>query len=114
MFDVNNALPVEKQNWVSSIQSNILTPIMWLTDEFVGIGNRIDPQGNEGINRILVEDFIKATYPNVIMAGTQAEAETLFQSIIDFANDNGHQAVEDLMDADYQANVAKVGSGLRK
>ena len=51
---------------------------------------------------------------NVIMAETQAEAETLFQSIIDFANDNGYQAVEDLMDADYQANVAKVGSGLRK
>jgi putative aldouronate transport system substrate-binding protein len=113
-FAVNAALPAEKQNWVITNQSDYLTPIMWLTDEFVGIGDDIDPQSNEGINRTLVDEFIAATYPLVIMAETPDEAEELYQSIIDFADSNGYADVEAMMDAKYQENVQKVGTGLNR
>ena len=36
-FAVNNALPEEKQNWVIKHQANVLTPIMWVSDEFSGL-----------------------------------------------------------------------------
>jgi ABC-type glycerol-3-phosphate transport system substrate-binding protein len=113
-FAINSALPAEKQNWVITNQSDYLTPIMWLTDEFVGIGDDIDPQSNEGINRTLVDEYIKATYPLVIMAETPEKAAELYQSIVDFADKNGSPAVEAMMDAKYQDNVKKVGTGLTR
>jgi putative aldouronate transport system substrate-binding protein len=74
-FAVNGMQPPEKQNWVINNQANVLTPIMFMTDEFIGIADSVDPKSDEGIARALCEDFIKAEYPKVIMAGTAEEAE---------------------------------------
>lgn len=113
-FAVNAMQPKEKQNWVINNQANVLTPIMWTSDEFVGISDSVDPKSNEGIKRTLCEDYIKAQYPKMIMAKTAAEAERIYQGIIDFSDKNGMPAVEDLYNKKYQENVKLVGTGLTK
>lgn len=113
-FAVNAMQPKEKQNWVINNQANILTPIMWISDEFVGINEVIDSKSNEGIKRTLCEDYIKAQYPKVIMASSAAEAEKIYNGIIDFCDKNGMPAVEALYDKKYKENVALVGTGLKK
>jgi putative aldouronate transport system substrate-binding protein len=113
-FAVNAKMPKEKQNWVINNQSNIITPLMWLSDEFVGIGETIDSKSDEGIKRVLIEDYIRAQYPKVLMAKTAAEAEKLYDDIIDFANKNGMAKIEEIYNNKYQQNVKLVGTGLKK
>lgn len=113
-FAVNAMQPKEKQNWVINNQANVLTPIMWLSDEFVGISDVVDPKSNEGIKRTLCEDYIKAQYPKMIMAKSEAEAERIYNAIIDFCDKNGMPAVEEIYDKKYKENVALVGTGLTK
>lgn len=113
-FAVNAMQPKEKQNWVINNQANILTPLMWLSDEFVGIAETIDGKSDEGIKRTLCEDYIKAQYPKVIMAKSAAEAEKLYAGIIKFCDENGMPKVEELYDIKYQANVKMVGTGIKK
>lgn len=113
-FAVNDMQPKDKRNWVASNQANIITPIMWLTDEFVGIGEIIDPNSNEGIQRTLCEDYIKAQLPQMIMAKTESEAERIYNSIISFLDKNGMPKIEELYNNKYKENVSKVGTGLNK
>jgi len=112
-FGVNAMQPAEKRNWVATNQSEVLTPIMWLTDEFAGIWDVIDPLGTEGVNRTLIMDYIVANFPMVLMAPTAAEAERIFDDILKFADDNGMAAIEELKNQKYQANVELVGTGIR-
>ncbi len=113
-FAVNALQPKEKQNWVINNQANVLTPIMFISDEFIGIGESVDPKTDEGIARSLCEDFIKAEYPKVIMAKTPEDAEAVFQGILDFCNANGMASVEAKYTEKYKANVAVVGTALTK
>ena len=113
-FAVNAAQPPEKQNWVITNQANVFTPIMFMDDEFIGIADSVDPKSDEGIARALVEDFVKAEYPKVIMAKTPEEAEKIYQGIIDFADKNGAAAVEAKYTEKWKANVAIVGSPVSK
>jgi putative aldouronate transport system substrate-binding protein len=113
-FAVNDLQPAEKQNWVIKTQAHILTPRMWLTDEFTGIPDVVDPKSDAGIARTLCEDYIKANYPKMIMAKTEAEAQKIFDGINAFLDKNGFGKVEEAYDAKYQANVKLVGSGLTK
>jgi putative aldouronate transport system substrate-binding protein len=113
-FAVNEKLPAEKRNWVISTQANILTPTKVLTDEFVGIGDVIDSKSNEGINRTLVEDYIKAEYPKLLMASSAEEAEKIYNNILKFADDNGMAAIEAAYDKKYQENVKVVGTAFKK
>lgn len=113
-FAVNDMQPEDKRNWVASTQAHILTPTLWLSDEFTGIGEVIDPQSDEGIQRTMCEDYVVANYPRVIMAETPEEAEKIYQDILDFCDKNGLPAVEELYDKKYQENVKLVGTGLTK
>ena len=113
-FAVNAMQPAEKQNWVINNQANVLTPIMFMSDEFIGIGDSVDPKADEGIARSLCEDFIKAEYPKVLMAKTPEEAEATFQGILDFCEKNGIATVEAKYTEKYKANVALVGTALTK
>jgi len=106
--------PPDKRNWVATNQSEVLTPIMWLTDEFVGIWDVIDPLGTEGVNRTLIMEYIAANFPLVLMAPTAAEAERIFDEIISFADQNGMAAIEELKNQKYQENVELVGTGIRR
>jgi len=113
-FAVNDMQPAEKQNWVINNQSKVLTPRMWLTDEFVGYVDTVDPKSDAGIARTLCEDYIKANYPKFIMAKTEAEAQKIYDGIIAFLDKNGFAKVEEAYNNKYQANVKLVGSGLKK
>ncbi len=113
-FAVNAALPAEKQNWVINNQANVLTPIMFVSDEFIGIGDSVDPKTDEGIARTLCEDFIKAEYPKVIMAKTPEDAEKIYQGILDFCDKNGMPSVEAKYTEKYKANVALVGTAMTR
>lgn len=111
-FGVNAMQPEDKRNWVATNQSEILTPTMWLTDEFAGIWDVIDPLGTEGVNRTLIIDYITANLPLVMMAPTAAEAERIFDDILAFADANGMAAIEELKNQKYQENVELVGTGI--
>jgi len=113
-FAVNDKLPEEKRNWVVSMQAHILTPTKLLSDEFVGIGETIDPQSDLGIQRTLCEDYIKANYPQVIMAKSPEEAEKVYEDIIKFCDENGMPQIEETYDKKYQDNVKRFGSVLKK
>ena len=113
-FAVNAMQPTERQNWVINNQANVLTPLMYMSDEFIGIADTVDPKTDTGIARALCEDFIKAEYPKVIMAKTVEEAEKTYQGIIDFCEKNGMAGVETVYDAKYKENVALVGTALTR
>lgn len=113
-FAVNDMQPVEKQNWVASIQSKVLSPIMSLSDEFNGIGDVIDPKSDDGIARSLCEDYVKAEYVKAIMAPTTDEAEAIYDDILAFCDANGLPAVEAMYTEKYKANVALSGTCLTK
>lgn len=113
-FAVNAMQPKGKQNWVINNQANIFTPLMWLSDEFVGIAETIDSKSDEGIKRVLCEDYIEAQYPKVVMAKSAEEASKLYDGIIAFCDKNGMAKVETIYDAKYKANVAIVGTGIKK
>jgi ABC-type glycerol-3-phosphate transport system substrate-binding protein len=113
-FAVNAAQPKDKQSWVINNQANIITPIMGLSDEFVGIGETIDGKSDEGIKRTLCEDYIKAQYPKVIMAKTADEASKLYDEIIAFCDKNGMPKIEEIYTKKYQENVKLVGTAFKK
>ncbi|MBM7582198.1 ABC-type glycerol-3-phosphate transport system substrate-binding protein [Caldicoprobacter guelmensis] len=113
-FAVNDKLPEEKRNWVVSMQAHIVTPTKLLSDEFVGIGDVIDPQSDLGIQRTLCEDYIKANYPKVIMAKSPEEAEKVYEDIIKFCDQNGMPQIEETYDKKYQDNVKRFGTVLKK
>ena len=96
------------------MQTERVTPTKWLTDEFENIGVVIDPQSDLGIRRKLIEDYIVAEYPKMIMANTAEEAEQIFDNILKFAEDNGIADVEEEYTKKYHENVEMFGTGLTK
>ena len=113
-FAVNAMQPKDKQNWVINNQANVITPLMWLSDEFVGIADVIDAKSDEGIKRTLCLDYIAAQYPKIIMAKSADEAEKLYNDVISFCDKNGMAKIEDIYTKKYQDNVKIVGTGLKK
>ncbi len=111
-FAVNGMQPPEKQDWVITTQANVLTPIMFVTDEYVGLNTEVDQLSDVGINRKLCEDQYKAEMPKIIMAQTAEEAEALFDALLQFYNDNGFAEVEAAYDARHQEIVAIQGGSL--
>ncbi|NLO81878.1 MAG: extracellular solute-binding protein [Clostridiales bacterium] len=113
-YAINDKLPEDKRNWVVWVQAHILTPTKVISDEFVGIGDVIDPQSDLGVNRTLCEDYIAANFPQVIMAKSTEEAEKIFDDIIKFLDENGMPAIEEEYDKKYQDNVKRYGTVLNK
>ncbi len=113
-YAMNEKMPPDKQSWIVSNQANLQTPIKWITDEFVGLTDDIKPTDPAGINRTLVEEYIGEQLPKAIMANSKEKAETMFDDILKFADDNGIAAVEEKAGAVYQANVDKIGTELKK
>ncbi len=104
-FAVNAAQPKEKQDWTISLQSDVFTPIMFVTDEYVNLDQTIDPQDDIGIKRQLILDTIKADFPKVMMAKSADEASAAYDKLVKFCDDNGMADIEAKYDELYQANV---------
>lgn len=113
-FAVNAAQPKENRSWVISNQSDILTPTLLLSDEFVGIAETIDSKDDNGIKRTLVEDYVKANYPKMLMAKTEAEAAAIYDDINAFADKNGMPKIEEIYNNKYQQNVKDFGTVFKK
>jgi hypothetical protein len=82
---------------------------MFIDDEFVGIPDVIDAKSQDGINRTTCEDQIKAKLPLIIQAKTAAEAETLWNELVKFLDDNGMPAIETAYNTKWQQNCADYG-----
>ena len=108
-FAVNAMQPAEKQDWVISTQANILTPIMFMSDEYVVLDDAIDPLSDLGIQRKLCEDQYKAELPKIIMASSQEQAEKLYDDLVAFLDANNFAEVEKVYDEKHQENVAIQG-----
>ena len=108
-FAVNAMQPEDKRDWVVTTQADVLSPIMYVTDEYVGLPNTIDPLSDLGIQRTLCDDQYKAELPRIMMAATAEEAEALYDALIKFHDDNGFQEVEAAYDARHQEIVGIQG-----
>lgn len=113
-FAVNSKQPKDKQNWVANNQEKLITPKMWISDEFVNIDTTIDGQSDLGIKRTTCEDTIKAQFPKIITAGSAEESEKLYNDLISFLDQNGMPEIESTYNAKYQENVKAYGTGLKK
>ena len=108
-FAVNKMQPPELQDWVEQTQSDILTPIMFVTDEFTNFAITIDQLSDLGISRTRSEDEFRAAMPKIIMAQTAEEASQLYDELLAFFEANGLAEIEAIYDAKYQENLALQG-----
>jgi hypothetical protein len=108
-FAVNAMLPREKQNWVVYVGANIITPVMFVSDEYNGLTEVIDPQSEEGVMKTLCENQRANVLPRIIMASSAAEAEKMYDELISFCDGNGMPDVERILDKAYQDNVKMQG-----
>jgi ABC-type glycerol-3-phosphate transport system substrate-binding protein len=108
-FAVDAALPKDRQSWVVSTQREILTPIFFMTNEYVQTGDAIEPGSDIGINAKRCEDELAARLPLAVMAATPEECNRIYDEAIAFCDANGMKEAEALRDAKYQANLALQG-----
>lgn len=108
-FAVNKMQPAEFQDWVEQTQSDFLTPIMFVTDEYANIALTIDKLSDLGIARTRCVEEYQAQMPKILMAKTAEEAEALYDALLKFFEDNGLADIEAAYDAKYQENVALQG-----
>ena len=108
-FAVNKMQPPELQDWVEQTQSDILTPIMFVTDEYVNLNTTIDPLSDLGISRTRCEDQIRTEMPKICMAPTEEEASKLYDELLAFLDANDFPEVEAAYDVLYQENIKLQG-----
>lgn len=108
-FAVNKMQPPELQDWVEQTQSDILTPIMFVTDEYVNLAITIDPLSDLGISRTRCEEYYREQLPKIIMAATAEEAEKLYDEVLAFFEANGLAEIEAIYDVMYQENLSLQG-----
>lgn len=113
-YAVNNQMPEEKRNWVSTVQEKYLMPYMWCSDEFTGLDLSVDKKSREGINRDRIEEERKKQIPNAIMAGSEEEARKIIKDLVDFADKNGVAAIEEAYTKAWQNNVNLIGKSYLK
>lgn len=104
-FAVNASLPEEERSFVVNYQANVFTPLNFLTDEFFGLRDTIDPTEELGIKRQTCEDQIAAQLPKIIMASSEEDATKLYDELINFLKQNGMDEVVEKYDGKYQENV---------
>lgn len=108
-FAVNASLPEDERSFTVNYQANVFTPLNFLTDEFFGLRDTIDPVDNLGVQRQTCEDQISAQLPKIIMASTEEEATKLYDELVDFLKKNGMDEIIQKYDEKYQKNLEVQG-----
>ena len=108
-FAVNKMQPPELQGWVEQTQSDILTPIMFVTDEFANFGVTIDRLSDLGIARTRCVEEYQTVMPKILMAASEEEASKMFDDLLAFFEANGLAEIEAIYDKKYQENVSLQG-----
>jgi len=113
-FAANNALPEQYRNWVETMQYEVFTPRRWITDEFALIALQIEPGSDLAIRRQQIGDHFEENFPHVIMAGSEAEARQMMDSMLAFAEALGLAEIETIYNERwvYNSNL-QGGSTLR-
>lgn len=108
-FAVNAMQEPEKRDWVITTQSDVLTPIMFVTDEYVGLNLTVDQLSDLGIERTLCDEQFRTELPKILMAPTAEKAEELFDALLAFHDQHSFAEVEAAYDARHQEIVAMQG-----
>ena len=104
-FAANRGLPPEERNWVESMQENVFTPNLRLTDEFVNMTPTIPFGTPLAIRRTQITDFWEEMLPQIIMAATAEEANRLFDTVLQFNIDNGREEIDRIHHARWLYNL---------
>lgn len=116
-FAVNDKETPETRNWVVDYQAHAITyaydgePRMgqkFLTDQTQMLDVELDSTSDAAIAKTQIEDQLKATLPQIIMAPDEATFDSMVKSLQDTVNglENGHLAV---MQARFDKNVETQG-----
>jgi len=109
-FAVNKMQPEELQSWIETTQSDYLTPIMFVTDEYANLAPTIDRLSDLGILRTrMAQEVWMEQMPLIIMASTADEASALYDALFQTFLENGLEEIEAIYDVKYQENVALQG-----
>ena len=104
-FAVNNSAPPQYQDWVETIQYTLFSPYRMITDEFALIVQSIDPGSDLAIRRKQIEDHFEEIIPQVIMAGSRADAESMLEELLAFAEGLGVAEIEAKYNERWKYNV---------
>jgi ABC-type glycerol-3-phosphate transport system substrate-binding protein len=108
-FAVNDSLPPDQRNWVVSCQAHIFSPLMNVTDEFVGIRDEIRPDTAQAINRTACEEYMTANVPLAFMAPSESEARKIIDDMLAFIDANGMNEIITIYREKYADNLEKQG-----
>ncbi|MCL2015167.1 MAG: extracellular solute-binding protein [Defluviitaleaceae bacterium] len=108
-FAVNNSLPEEMRTWVETMQYEVFTPNLMITDEFAVIALSIEPGTDLHISRTFISDNMEAVLPQIIMAPTEDDALRLLDDALAFAEANNIAEIERVQNERYQYNLSVQG-----
>ncbi len=108
-YEVSKQLPEDKQDRISKIQTEIFTPHLFMTDEYVNVQNAIAAESDLNIKKTLCEDKITAMAPQIIMASSAEEAGKLYDDLVMFCDQTGMPEIEKAFDEVYQSNIKLQG-----
>lgn len=108
-FAANQMMPEEYRNWVDLMQETLFTPRQKISDEFAIIDLSIDSTEPLGIQRTTLVDHWEEMLPQIILASSAAEAEALFDSVVELSIANGLRDMEARKMAQWEDNKAQQG-----
>jgi hypothetical protein len=111
-FAANLMLPEEDRNWVDFMQATIFTPRLRLSDEFVVIDLTIDSTEPLGIQRETLIRHFEEMLPQIILADSQEQAESMFDAVLDFALGHGLREMEERYHERWEYNKAQQGGSV--
>lgn len=108
-FAVNDQKSDDLKSWVAIHQQEVFTPVQFMTDEFFGLSDTIDPLEDLGIQRTECEDKIAVEMPKILMAESEEACQQLIDDLRSWLNDNGMPEIVERYDAKYQKNIETQG-----
>jgi hypothetical protein len=109
-FAVNRAAPPEERDWTISMQSDVLSPIMFCTDEFANINVVIDPQSDLGLKKEMMwQNEIKDKMPKLVMASSADECSGMYDDLLAALEANGLAEIEGLYTGKWKDNCVLQG-----
>jgi putative aldouronate transport system substrate-binding protein len=113
-YAVNDRMPPEKKNWVSTIQQKFLIPYIWCSDEFTAVELAVTVDSQEGNGRDRIDEYITKNLPQAVMAESPKECMQMIQNILDFADKNRVEEIENAYTEAWKKNIKLIGKSYLK
>jgi len=111
-FAANQMMPEEYRVWVDLMQETLFTPRQRLSDEFAILALTIDSTEPLGIQRQTLIDHWEEMLPQIMLASSQEEAESMFDAVVEFGFANGLREIEERYEAQWEYNKAQQGGSV--